>query len=124
LSYLGWIDRQAINNLFARSLAVVVPSIWQEPGGLVALEAMAVGTPLVAYDAGGLSEYVANAGAGVVVQPRSDELAAACDALVGDAHAWRRFSASGISAAKGCHSVNTHCETVEHVFADAAGGGQ
>ena len=30
-----------------------MPSRWQEPGGIAALEAMSVGTPVIAYASGG-----------------------------------------------------------------------
>jgi glycosyltransferase involved in cell wall biosynthesis len=121
LRYLGPIDREAVDDLFAGALAVVLPSLWQEPGALVTLEAMACGTPLVVYPVGGVAEYVAKAGAGVVVEQRAEALAAACALLVDDAEAWRRFSAAGLSAAAGIHSLDTHCGAVERVFAEAAG---
>jgi glycosyltransferase involved in cell wall biosynthesis len=120
LRYVGRIDRKATKNLFAGALAVVVPSLWQEPGGLVTLEAMACGTPLVVYRVGGLAEYVSRAGAGVAVEQRPEALAAACASLVGDAAAWRRFSAAGLSAAGSVHSLDAHCEAMEQVFAEAA----
>ena len=121
LHYLGPIERQAIKDLFASALAVVVPSLWQEPGGLVTLEAMASGTPVVVYCVGGIAEYVAKARAGIVVQKRPEALAAACASLVSDVEAWRRFSAAGILAAAGPHSAETHCGTLEQIFADAVG---
>ena len=37
---------------------------WEEPGALISLEAMATGTPLISYRAGGLTEYVEDAGRG------------------------------------------------------------
>jgi glycosyltransferase involved in cell wall biosynthesis len=121
LHYLGRIERQAIRDLFASALAVVVPSLWQEPGSLVTLEAMASGTPVVVYSVGGIAEYVAKARAGIVVQKHPEALAAACASLVSDAKAWKRFSAAGIFAAAGPHSAETHCGTLERVFADAVG---
>jgi glycosyltransferase involved in cell wall biosynthesis len=121
LRYLGPIDRAATHDLLARALAVVVPSLWQEPGALVTLEAMASGTPLVVYRVGGIAEYVANAGAGVVVEQRPEALAAACSSFVDDVETWSRFSAAGLSAAAGIHSLDTHCRTLERLFAEAAG---
>lgn len=121
VDYVGRIDRQAAKNLLGGALAVVVPSLWQEPGALVPLEAMASGTPVVVYSVGGIAEYVAKAQAGIVVEKRPEALAAACASLVGDAEAWKRFSAAGISAAAGPHSAETHCETLEQVFAEAVG---
>jgi len=52
---LGWVDRDC----FYRSVDIaVVPSVWDEPFGLVSAEAMALGTPLVVSNAGALPEVV------------------------------------------------------------------
>ena len=59
---------------------VVVPSFWQEPYGLVAAEAVALGTPVVAFAIGGLPE--ACAGRATLVPPGNVRaLADALDAL-------------------------------------------
>jgi glycosyltransferase involved in cell wall biosynthesis len=121
LQYLGPLDREATESLLAGALAIVVPSLWQEPGALVTLEAMASGTPLVVYNVGGIAEYVANARAGIVVDQHPEALAAACASLVSDPEAWSRFSAAGICAAAGVHSLAAHCAAMEQVFAEAAG---
>lgn len=119
LNYLGQIDRKATMDLLSRAFAVVVPSLWQEPAGLVALEAMASGTPVVIYSVGGLAEYVKKARAGILVEPSPEGLAAACASVMSDDAAWSRLSAAGISAAGGRHSVDRHCGALEDVFADA-----
>lgn len=49
------------------SLFAVVPSVWPEPFGLVALEAMAAGRPVIASDVGGLSELVVHGETGLLV---------------------------------------------------------
>jgi len=48
----------SINSLIWDSHVVVMPSTWPEPFGLVALEAMAAGRPVVASKVGGLEEFV------------------------------------------------------------------
>jgi glycosyltransferase involved in cell wall biosynthesis len=44
--------------LMARARAVVVPSVWEEPFGLVVVEAMAAGTPVIAARHGAFTELV------------------------------------------------------------------
>jgi glycosyltransferase involved in cell wall biosynthesis len=63
----------------------VVPSRWQEPFGFVALEAGAVGRPVVATDVGGLTGVVVDGVTGLLVPPRDPAaLARGIQALLDD----------------------------------------
>ncbi len=53
----GWLDRERLAALYRRARAVVMPSRWQEPFGIVGLEAMAFGVPVVAWESGGVAEW-------------------------------------------------------------------
>jgi glycosyltransferase involved in cell wall biosynthesis len=55
---LGLLSREQCANLTARARAVVVPSVWQEPFGLVVAEAMAAGTPPIAPAHGAFPELI------------------------------------------------------------------
>lgn len=56
----------------AQAAIVVVPSIFPEPFGLVAAEAMSVGTPVIASAVGGLPYVLGHGAAGVLVPPGDD----------------------------------------------------
>lgn len=59
IEYVGFIKTdQAKQQLLGKALALLMPSIWQEPFGLVSLEAMACGTPVVGFNQGGVSEII------------------------------------------------------------------
>ncbi len=81
---------------FAAASVAVVPSRWPEPQGLVAMEAMAVGTPVVASAVGGLVDIVRPEQNGLLV-PAGDApaLAAALDRLLGDEPLRHRLGAAG-----------------------------
>jgi glycosyltransferase involved in cell wall biosynthesis len=49
---LGWVDRGTLAGLYARARVVVMASRWQEPFGIVGLEALASGVPVAAWDGG------------------------------------------------------------------------
>ena len=78
ISYLGPQTRERVWQLMAESAVVLVPSLWDEPFGLVACEALATGTPVVGYDSGGLREVVAQGETGILVpRGQTNEAAAA-----------------------------------------------
>lgn len=78
VQFLGAVERDDVPSLL-RSADVVCCCPWYEPFGLVAVEAMACGVPVVASRVGGLAETVVNGRTGVHVPPRSP--AAIADAV-------------------------------------------
>ncbi len=54
---LGWVPHERMAALYRRAAAVLLPSRWQEPFGIVGLEALTLGTPVVAWESGGISEW-------------------------------------------------------------------
>jgi len=63
---------------------LVVPSLWDEPFGLVAVEGMARRLPVVVTRSGGLREIVADGETGFVVDKSPEALRRAVDTLLGD----------------------------------------
>jgi glycosyltransferase involved in cell wall biosynthesis len=66
---LGLIPPGQVRELTARARAVLVPSVWEEPFGLMVVEAMAAGTPAIAAGHGSFTELVTPGADGVLFQP-------------------------------------------------------
>jgi glycosyltransferase involved in cell wall biosynthesis len=64
----------AVLEAWRRSTLALVPSIWSEPFGIVAIEAMAMGRPVIASRTGGLTDVVVDGESGLLVPP-GDEVA-------------------------------------------------
>jgi glycosyltransferase involved in cell wall biosynthesis len=77
----------ALWKAMARAAAVLCPARWEEPFGMVAAEAQACGTPVVAFRRGALDEVIVDGVTGFLVAP--DDLRAAAEA-VGSAAALSR----------------------------------
>jgi glycosyltransferase involved in cell wall biosynthesis len=57
LEVLGWVERDRLPGLYRRARALLLPSRWQEPFGIVGLEALSFGVPVVAWESGGVPEW-------------------------------------------------------------------
>lgn len=57
VTFHGWLSTEALNERIRAARAVVFPSVWHEPAGLVTLEAAAHGRAVIAGRAGGIPEY-------------------------------------------------------------------
>jgi glycosyltransferase involved in cell wall biosynthesis len=64
----GWVPFDEIHRLYDFSDICVIPSKWEEPFGIVALEAMASGKPVVASRVGGLKDIVVDGETGYLVE--------------------------------------------------------
>ena len=86
VQFCGWVDNEDLADHYRRARAVVMPGRWPEPFGLVGLEAMANGRPVVAFDVGGVRDWLEPERTGILV-PEQDigALAAAIDRLSFDA---------------------------------------
>lgn len=76
VKFLGRLDRKGLIGFYRSARFLVVPSIWFELFGLVAIEAMFHGLPVIAAKIGGLAELVEDGVTGFLFQPgNSEELA-------------------------------------------------
>lgn len=71
--FAGWQDAQALEWLYARADIVAFPSTWNEPFGLVGIEAMSHAKPVVAFDVGGVSDWLTHESTGLLCPPRDIE---------------------------------------------------
>jgi len=95
VTLLGRLEREEVPALL-RSADAVACCPWYEPFGIVPLEAMACGVPVVASAVGGLLDTVTDAVTGIHVPPRDPvAVAAALRRLLGDGAARSRFGAAG-----------------------------
>ena len=73
------VPRASLWEALARAAVVLYPARWDEPFGMAAAEALACGTPVVAFRSGALSEVIADGLTGFLVPP--DDLQAFADAV-------------------------------------------
>lgn len=112
--FLGKLD--SVAELLACADLFLLPSA-SESFGLVALEAMASGTPVVASDAGGLPEIIRDGEAGHLAPVGDVEaMASAAIELLGDDAKWRRFSENARRIAAEGYGVDRVVPTYERFY--------
>ncbi len=107
-----------------RSADVVVCTPWYEPFGLVPLEAMACGVPVVASAVGGFLDTVVDGATGTLVPPRRpDQLAAAVRKLLAEPF-WREaYGTAGVDRARSRYSWDRIAAGTLAVYENLLGAG-
>jgi glycogen(starch) synthase len=114
--FTGWIPEDELHALVAGSDAAVVPSIY-EPFGLVALEAAALGTPLVVSATGGLAEFVVPGETGWRFPPGDPAgLAEALTAALTRPQTARRQAATALARLRADHGWDRIAERTAHAY--------
>ncbi len=81
-TFLGWRSDEEIRDHYRRCRALLFPG--EEDFGIVPVEALACGAPVIALNRGGAAETVGPAGGRLYAEPTADALAAALDAWEAD----------------------------------------
>jgi glycosyltransferase involved in cell wall biosynthesis len=76
IRYIGPVNDMQKNDLLGRSLAFLMPILWEEPFGIVMVEAMACGTPVLGLRRGAVPEVVADGVTGFVADTIEELVAA------------------------------------------------
>ena len=85
IRYEGWADRDQMGRLLSGAASLWLPGLWAEPFGIVGLEAMALGTPVIATVRGGVEDWLRSGENGLAVLPGDAQaLARAADGLALD----------------------------------------
>lgn len=122
VEFVGFAAGEVLWSMYRGARCVVVPSLWQEVFGLVALEAMAAGKPVIASNIGGLPEVVADRVTGLLVQPGSvPELVEAIQRLFSDHGLARAMGFAGRERVLRDFTMEKHYEGLMRIYAEAIG---
>jgi glycosyltransferase involved in cell wall biosynthesis len=69
MDYVGLLPHRKLADYYAAADIAIAPSIWEEPFGMVIIEAMACGTPVIASKIGGIPEIIRDGESGLLIKP-------------------------------------------------------
>lgn len=121
VDFLGWVPQDHIADQYARANVVVVPSICPEALGLVAIEALSAGRPVVATQMGGLPELITPGHNGLTV-PAADPaaMAGAIIQILSDPKLQQAMSAAAVASAQD-FTVQHFIDATESLYREVVG---
>ena len=101
VEFSGWVRNEDLGHFYSKAKVVVVPSRWPEPFGMIGLEAMHHGRPVVAFDVGGIPDWLDHMETGILV-PEQDvkALGNALQKILGENRPGRRSHFGGVGLAE------------------------
>jgi glycosyltransferase involved in cell wall biosynthesis len=75
IEFIGEIDEREKRDFLGHAMALLFPIDWPEPFGLVMIEAMSAGTPVIAWRRGSVSEVIVDGVSGVIVDSIEEAVA-------------------------------------------------
>jgi glycosyltransferase involved in cell wall biosynthesis len=109
VEFVGEIDERGKSEFLGQAQAVIFPIDWPEPFGLVMIEAMACGTPVLAFRCGSVSEIIEPDVTGCIVETVEEALAALPRVLALDRRRIRRrFEARFTAERMACDYVTVY----------------
>jgi len=115
----GWLVGDELRRAYSRAAVVAFSSIWPEPFGLVGIEAMTAGKPVVAFDSGGVRQWLHHERTGFVV-PHGDVagFARRIDQLMRDEMLRALMGTTARATARGRFSPEAHIRTLLGIYTE------
>ncbi len=120
LIFRGWVSASQLATFYSRAKVLVVPSIWPEPFGLIGPEAMAHGCPVVAFDVGGISDWLIDGQSGFLVPVGNvKELAYRIEQLLGNPELANEMGRKGSELVREKFSPENHLRGLLSIYEKA-----
>lgn len=99
--FYGYVPPAELKEFYLEASAFVMSSLWPEPFGMAGPEAMRYGVPVVAFDAGGIREWLSDSQNGYLIPWKDTDLfAARVDQLLQDKELARRMGRRALEMVK------------------------
>jgi glycosyltransferase involved in cell wall biosynthesis len=120
VDFAGWVPHDALEAYYGRATVCVVPSRWPEPFGMVGVEAMARGRPVVGFAVGGIPDWLDDGVTGVLA-PEADTgaLAAAIASLLADPDRAAALGEAGLARVRERFQPDQYLDRLMRILGEA-----
>ena len=121
VSFKGFIPQAELKQYYQDTSAVLISSLWPEPIATIGLEVMRYALPVVAFDAGGIKDWLHDGETGYLVPWMDvDAYAARIDDLLADKEKARRMGERGLEIVSRDYDFDEYIGRIETLFAEVA----
>ncbi|MGB3082596.1 MAG: glycosyltransferase family 4 protein [Candidatus Omnitrophota bacterium] len=115
--FLGWVEHEEVADLYRKCAFLALPSIWPEPFGICGIEAAFFGKPAVAFNVGGISDWLIDGETGFLAEPyRKEEMAEKISNLLNDPEKAREMGKKAKARAVQKYNPDLHLEKLLRIF--------
>ncbi len=117
ITWHGWCEKEKLEALYRKSFAVVFPSVWPEPAGLVTLEAYVRFRPVIASAVGGIPEHIQDGKTGILVElNNAEQLATAIMDLANNFDKAREIGIAGNALFHSEFTLEIHAQRLQEIY--------
>jgi glycosyltransferase involved in cell wall biosynthesis len=116
--FLGFVPQEQLQEFYRECTVVAISSLWPEPFATIGMEVMRYGLPVVAFDVGGISDWLIDGENGYLV-PSGDcaNYAIRLETLLRDKTLARTMGESGLKLVNEKFSFDSYIDDLEKMFA-------
>lgn len=122
VKFLGWLNDEELDKEYQAARAIIMPSIFPEPFGQVGVQAMLRERPVIAFDVGGISDWLKDGEHGFLVPSRNVEtLVRRIELLLNDKPLAIKLGAQGKAFAFKAYKPETHTQALINLISGVIG---
>lgn len=123
IRFVGWVPNEKLSSYYRQASLLVVPSMWIEAFGIIGIEAMAHTRPIIAFNTGGISDWLEDGETGFLIE-RGDVqgLAKKISLLLENKELARKMGENGRLKVMRQFQLDTHMERLMKIYRNSIEG--
>jgi len=114
---IPWADREGVQALLMQTSILIFPSIWPETLGIIGLEAMAMGVPVIGSSVGGIGDWLQHERTGFLSPPKNaEQIVRYAEQLLSDPDLMQSMGAASLESIRQHYQPDLHLQKLEEIY--------